>query len=104
MGSMSNSIAWSCVLAALLPGISVAAEPSGAPDAGEAIDLPQAGMSATIVGEQSRVAVPQSVDVVTRADLLRTEGLFLDDALNLVPGVRFESRTLSGGQRITIRG
>jgi iron complex outermembrane receptor protein len=72
--------------------------------ADEPIDLPQAAMSATVPGERSTIAVPQSVDVVTRADLMRNEGLFLDDTLNLIPGVRFESRTPAGGQRITIRG
>jgi iron complex outermembrane receptor protein len=70
----------------------------------EPIDLPQAAMSATVPGERSTINVPQSVDIVTRSDLQRNEGLFLDDTLNLIPGVRFESRTLSGGQRITIRG
>ena len=42
--------------------------------------------------------------MLERADVTRNEGLFLDDTLNLIPGVRFESRTVSGGQRITIRG
>jgi iron complex outermembrane receptor protein len=74
------------------------------PNAQEPIDLPQAGMSARVAGEHSVINVPQSVDIVNRAELQRNEGLFLDDTLNLLPGVRFESRTLSGGQRITIRG
>src|SRR5713101_1740747 len=46
----------------------------------------------------------QSIGIVTRQDLKRNDGLFLEDAINLVPGVRMESRSLSGGQRITIRG
>ena len=46
----------------------------------------------------------QSIGVVTRQDLKRNDGLFLEDAINLIPGVRMESRSLSGGQRITIRG
>ncbi|WP_461413618.1 TonB-dependent receptor [Gemmatimonas sp.] len=50
------------------------------------------------------VSQPQSVSTLTRADLRRGTGLFLDDALNVVPGVRFDRRTMSGGQRITIRG
>ncbi len=47
---------------------------------------------------------PQAIGIVTRQDLKRNDGLFLEDAINLVPGVRMESRSLSGGQRITIRG
>lgn len=46
----------------------------------------------------------QAIGIVTRQDLKRNDGLFLEDAINLVPGVRMESRSLSGGQRITIRG
>jgi iron complex outermembrane receptor protein len=62
------------------------------------------GLSATVREERSVLTQPQSVGVLTRADLKRNEGVFLDDTLNLIPGVRFESRTVSGGQRITIRG
>lgn len=47
---------------------------------------------------------PQSVTTLARGELTRGTGIFLDDALNLVPGVRMERRTMSGGQRITIRG
>jgi iron complex outermembrane recepter protein len=72
--------------------------------AGEPVDLPEAAMSAGVPGERDLITVPQSIEVVTRTDLTRNEGLFLDDTLNLLPGVRFESRTLSGGQRLTIRG
>jgi iron complex outermembrane receptor protein len=46
----------------------------------------------------------QAIGIVTRQDLKRNDGLFLEDSLNLIPGVRMESRTVSGGQRITIRG
>ena len=47
---------------------------------------------------------PKSVAVLTRQDLHRNDGLFLENSLNLVPGVHMEKRTMSGGQRITIRG
>ncbi|NLU93130.1 TonB-dependent receptor [Chitinophaga sp. Ak27] len=47
---------------------------------------------------------PKSVAVLTHQDLHRNDGLFLENSLNLVPGVRMEKRTMSGGQRITIRG
>ncbi|MEP7381061.1 MAG: TonB-dependent receptor plug domain-containing protein [Gemmatimonadota bacterium] len=47
---------------------------------------------------------PQSITTLAHSELTRGTGLFLDDALNLVPGVRMERRTMAGGQRITIRG
>lgn len=47
---------------------------------------------------------PLSIGIITRKELNRNEGLFLDRSLNLVPGVFMEKRNLSGGQRITIRG
>lgn len=47
---------------------------------------------------------PQSISTLSRVELTRGTGLFLDDAINLVPGVRMERRTMAGGQRITIRG
>ncbi len=61
-----------------------------------------------VVGERSGakqiLLQPQSIGVVTRQEMRRSDGLFLEESLNLVPGVRMESRSLSGGQRITIRG
>ena len=61
-----------------------------------------------VVGERSTVQEiflqPQSIGLVTREDIKRTDGLLLQDSLNLIPGVRMESRSFSGGQRITIRG
>jgi iron complex outermembrane receptor protein len=60
-----------------------------------------------VVGERRSSPIlmqPQSISIVTREDAQRNTGLFLDESLNLLPGVRVESRTLSGGQRITIRG
>lgn len=50
------------------------------------------------------VSQPLSVTTLSKRELERGPGLFLDDALNAVPGVRMERRTMSGGQRITIRG
>src|SRR3954464_4954233 len=67
-------------------------------------DAREPDYSATVRGEKSYLMEPQSIDVLQRPDIERSQGLFLDDALNLIPGVRFESRTVSGGQRITIRG
>ncbi|MBL0940391.1 MAG: TonB-dependent receptor, partial [Gemmatimonadaceae bacterium] len=53
---------------------------------------------------RSALDQPQSVTTLSRSELRRGTGLFFDESLNLVPGVRFERRTMSGGQRITIRG
>ncbi|MBV6522435.1 MAG: Vitamin B12 transporter BtuB [Gemmatimonadaceae bacterium] len=50
------------------------------------------------------VQQPLSVTTLSRSELTRGMGLFLDDVLNTVPGIRMERRTMSGGQRITIRG
>ncbi|MCC7195569.1 MAG: TonB-dependent receptor [Gemmatimonadaceae bacterium] len=51
------------------------------------------------------VQQPLSVTTLSRSELTRAgTGLFMDEALNAVPGIRFERRTMSGGQRITIRG
>ena len=47
---------------------------------------------------------PRSVGILTRQDLQRNDGLFLENTLNLIPGIRMEKRTMAGGQRITIRG
>lgn len=47
---------------------------------------------------------PRSVSSLSRAELNRNTGLFLKESLNLEPGIRMERRTMSGGQRIIIRG
>jgi iron complex outermembrane recepter protein len=46
----------------------------------------------------------KSVGVLTSSDLRRDNGLGLQNALNLIPGVDMSSRTPFGGQRIVIRG
>ena len=56
-----------------------------------------AGLTGTVRGERSVLKEPQAIGVLNREDLERTEGLFLEDTLDLVPGVRFETRTVSGG-------
>lgn len=53
---------------------------------------------------QQDASTAQSVNVVSEKDLNRTTGLFLEEAVNLQTGVRMEKRTMSGGQRFTIRG
>lgn len=46
----------------------------------------------------------QSIGILTTKELNRNDGLFLENSINLLSGVRMEKRTLNGGQRITIRG
>ncbi|WP_212004705.1 TonB-dependent receptor [Chitinophaga sp. HK235] len=53
---------------------------------------------------RSNLLQPQSVAVLGRKDLQRNDGIFPEYALNLIPGVRMEKRTMAGGQRITLRG
>lgn len=47
---------------------------------------------------------PRSTTILSRHELQRGTGLFLQDAVNLTPGIRMQRRTMSGGQTITIRG
>ncbi len=47
---------------------------------------------------------PQAVTVLSRTELQRGTGLFLQDAINLTPGVLMQRRSMSGGQTFTIRG
>ncbi len=61
-------------------------------------------VSITATREAPSVEQPISVTTLSRPELQRSTGLFLDDVLNTVPGVHMERRTMSGGQRITIRG
>lgn len=59
-----------------------------------------------VVGNAERPDLdePQSVAILSNQALHRSSGLFLEQAVNLTPGVRMERRTMAGGQRITIRG
>src|SRR5215813_1861108 len=65
-------------------------------------DIEVHGQRGTI--QQRLVTEPQAEAIITRQDLERSDGLFLEEGINLIPGVRMESRSVSGGQRITIRG
>lgn len=47
---------------------------------------------------------PMSMANLSKRDLNRNTGLFLEESINLEPGIRMEKRTMSGGQRIIIRG
>jgi iron complex outermembrane recepter protein len=54
--------------------------------------------------EVPELTQPMAVTSLSRPELTRRTGLFLDEVLNVTPGIRMERRTMSGGQRITIRG
>ena len=56
------------------------------------------------IGGRSVLTQSQAIGTLTQQELNRNDGLFLEDSINLLPGVRLENRTPSGGQRITIRG
>jgi len=73
-------------------------------DSSDSVSNPEFSEDVTVTGKRSVLRRPQSIGVLTREDLRRTDGVFLDDTLNLIPGVRYETRTVAGGQRITIRG
>ncbi|HEY9449696.1 MAG TPA: TonB-dependent receptor [Gemmatimonadaceae bacterium] len=59
-----------------------------------------------VVGASERPAVEQPVAITTLSprQLQRSTGLFLQDAINLTPGIYMQRRTMSGGQTIRIRG
>ncbi len=52
----------------------------------------------------NQILKAQSVGVLTQKDLERSNGLSLENSINMVPGVFMQSRTPWGGARITIRG
>jgi iron complex outermembrane receptor protein len=54
--------------------------------------------------DANTIRQPQAVTTLSKQELNRGTGLFLQDALNLTPGVDMQKRTASGGQRIVIRG
>lgn len=50
------------------------------------------------------LAPNENAEVLNRRVLQQQTGLFLEESMNRITGVRVEKRTASGGQRITIRG
>lgn len=60
----------------------------------------------SVVGatDEAIVERPQAVTVLSQRELHRGTGLFLQDAINLTPGIQMQRRSMSGGQTITIRG
>ncbi len=54
--------------------------------------------------EQPAVQRPAATTTLQPAELQRSTGLFLQDAINLTPGIYMQRRSMSGGQTIRIRG
>ena len=48
--------------------------------------------------------IPGAVGLVTSRDIQRTNGIHLQNFVNLIPGVKVEMRTVAAGNRIVIRG
>ncbi|HEY9426378.1 MAG TPA: TonB-dependent receptor [Gemmatimonadaceae bacterium] len=59
-----------------------------------------------VVGAAQRPAVqrPAATTTLQPQELQRSTGLFLQDAINLTPGIYMQRRSMSGGQTIRIRG
>lgn len=66
--------------------------------------LEEVEVTGTRIERHIDVAELEPAVVLDRVALQEQTGLFLQESLNRVAGVRVENRTASGGQRITIRG
>jgi len=67
-------------------------------------NLNEVEVTANSAEANSTLKQPQSINVLTRKDMERNTGLSLQDAINLIPGVQMQTRSMFGGQRIVIRG
>ncbi|HEX7050815.1 MAG TPA: TonB-dependent receptor [Longimicrobiales bacterium] len=54
--------------------------------------------------ERPTIERPQAITTLAPQELQRGSGIFLREAINFTPGIRMQSRTMSGGHTITIRG
>ncbi len=54
--------------------------------------------------QRKTINTPGSIGTITPRDFDRNNGIHLHNTLNLLPGVRMEMRTASGGTRIVMRG
>jgi len=62
-------------------------------------------ITSTSTQNKSMIYQPQSIVRVSRAEMNRGNGLYLDDAINSnVPGVTMQRRAISSGQQFNIRG
>lgn len=68
-------------------------------------DLDNVEITATSVQNKALIYQPASITKLSRTELKRGNGLFLDDAINgNVPGVIMNRRSVAGGQQFNIRG
>jgi iron complex outermembrane receptor protein len=68
-------------------------------------NLDNVEITATSAQNKSMLYQPVSITKLSRTELKRGNGLFLDDAINgNVPGVIMNRRTVAGGQQFNIRG
>jgi iron complex outermembrane receptor protein len=56
------------------------------------------------VAERAPGERAKSITLLGKPELQRSTGLFLQDAINLTPGIYMQRRSMSGGQTIRIRG
>lgn len=67
--------------------------------------LEEVEITSTTSEKKSMIYQPQSIIRVSRSEMLRGNGLYLDDAINSnVPGVTMQRRAISSGQQFNIRG
>jgi iron complex outermembrane receptor protein len=57
-----------------------------------------------LASDRKIIGTPGSVDLMTMKDLQRNDGIFLQNTLNLLPGIQMEMRSQDQGARIVIRG
>ena len=70
-----------------------------------ATNLDEVEITATSNNNKNILYQPSSITKITTTELKRSNGLFLDDAINTnVPGVTMNRRAVSSGQQFNIRG
>jgi iron complex outermembrane receptor protein len=57
-----------------------------------------------LANDRKIISTPGSVDLMTMKDLQRNDGIFLQNTINLLPGVKMEMRSQDQGARMVIRG
>lgn len=71
----------------------------------QASTLSEVEITSTSTENKAMIYQPQSIVRVSRAEMNRGNGLYLDDAINTnVPGVTMQRRAISSGQQFNIRG
>ncbi len=68
------------------------------------VNLKEVVIESTVHLKDTIFKQPKSIGLLTKTDLNRTTGLYLQDAINQIPSVQMQTRSMFGGQRIVIRG